>query len=98
MLEIAIALSSGVEAMYFFSAESLAAATGLACTHLAPLSMALVAPATALGFLLRNLPLTITAQQYSSLYGASFTWSARLRTLPPAIRSVPMGSESAIAS
>ena len=46
----------------------------------------------------RNLPFTSTAQQYSSLYGASFAWSAMLRTLPSASSRLPIGSELATAS
>src|SRR5689334_15578975 len=65
------AFCSTVEARYFFSTESLAAAAGLASTHLAARSRARVAAAEALGFLARNFPLTITAQQYSRLYGRS---------------------------
>ena len=65
--EIARAFSSGFEARYFLSTESLAAATGFVSTHLAPFSNARVAAAAAFGLLARNLPFTTTAQQYSSL-------------------------------
>ena len=46
-----------------------------------PFSSARVAAAAAFGFLARNFPFTITAQQYSSLYGASFAWSANVANL-----------------
>src|SRR5207237_8382553 len=85
-------------ARYFFSTDSLAAAAGLASTHLAALSKARVAAADAFGLRARNLPFTSTAQQYSSLYGASAAWSATLRTLPSASSRLPIGSESATAS
>src|SRR5688572_22201683 len=87
-----------LEATYFFSTESRAAAAGLASTHLAALRMARVAAADSFGLLLRNAPLTSTAQQYSSLYGASLAWSAMVRTLPSANSRLPMGSELATAS
>src|SRR5437879_9978929 len=89
---------STVEARYFFSTDSLAAAAGLASTHLAALSKARVAAADAFGLRARNLPFTSTAQQYSSLYGASAAWSAMLRTLPSASSKLPIGSEFATAS
>src|SRR5687768_3396347 len=95
---MAWALSSTVEAMYFRSTDSRAAAAGLASTHLDALRIARVAAADAAGYFSRNLPLTSTAQQYSSLYGGSFAWSAMLRTLPSASRRLPIGSELATAS
>src|SRR5213076_798588 len=95
--DIAIVFCSTVEARYFFSTDSLAAAAGLASTHLAALSKARVAAADAFGLRARNLPFTSTAQQYSSLYGASAAWSAMLRTLPLASSKLPIGSEFATA-
>src|SRR5205814_5660087 len=80
--EIATVFNSGFEARYPFSTDKRAAAAGLVSTHLAALSKARVAPAVALGFLARNFPFTITAQQYSSLYGASAAWSATFLTFP----------------
>src|ERR1051326_1958439 len=73
--EMAIVFNSGFDAKYFFSTDSFAAAAGLVSTHFAPFSSARVAAAAALGFFSRNLPFTITAQQYSSLYGSSAAWS-----------------------
>src|SRR3954471_962653 len=84
--------------MYFFSTDSFAAAAGFVLTHFAALSKARVAAALALGFCARYLPLTSTAQQYSSLYGGSFAWSATLRTFPCASRMLPIGSEAGGAS
>src|SRR6185295_10946094 len=52
---------STVEARYFPSTDNLAAALGLASTHLAALSKARVAAAEAFGFRARNLPFTMTA-------------------------------------
>src|SRR6476620_12786481 len=95
---MATAFSSTVEEMYFFSTDNRAAATGLTLTHFAAFKSARVAAALALGFFARNWPLTSTAQQYSSLYGASLAWSAMLRTFPSASSRLPIGSESATAS
>src|SRR5260370_39167266 len=95
---MATVLSSGFEARYFFSTDILAAAEGLVSTHLAAFSKARVEGAAALGLAATNLPLASTAQQYSSLYGASTAWSATFRTLPPASSRLPIGSESATAS
>src|SRR6266571_1987538 len=95
---MATVFSSGLEARYFFSTDKRAAAAGLASTHLAPLSNARVAAAAAFGFLARNFPFTITAQQYSSLYGLSAAWSAMFFTFPSASKRLPIGSESATAS
>src|SRR5206468_9877734 len=89
---------STVDARYLFSTDNRAAAAGLVSTHLAAFSRARVAAAAAFGFLARNFPFTITAQQYSSLYGASLAWSATFRTFPSASKRLPIGSESATAS
>ncbi len=57
-------LISVVEAMYYFSTDSWAAAPGFSLTHFAPLSSARVTLAAACGFSRANLPLTTAAQQY----------------------------------
>ena len=69
--DMATVLSSGVEARYFFSTAMVAAARGLASTHLAAFRIARVAAAAAFGLLVTNFPLATTAQQYSLANGSS---------------------------
>src|SRR6516164_5138956 len=95
---MATVFNSGFDARYPFSTDKRAAAAGLVSTHFAALSRARVAAAAAFGLAARNLPFTMTAQQYSSLYGASFAWSATFFTLFSASNRLPIGSESATAS
>src|SRR5947207_12765285 len=94
----AAVFSSGVEARYFFSTAMIAAALGLVSTHLAPFNRARVALAAVSGLASTHLPFAMTSQQYSSLYGASVTWSATFLTLPSAISRLPIGSALATAS
>ena len=96
--EIACALTSSDAAMYFFSTDSFAAAVGFVSAHRAPLSSDRVTFAAVAGSFRASLPLTTTAQQYSSLYGASAAWSAMVRTFFCESRIEPIGSESHTAS
>src|SRR4029453_2386135 len=94
----ATVFNSGVEARYFFSTASTAAALGLVSTHLAPFNRARVALAAVSGLASTHLPFAITSQQYSSLKDASIIWSAMFLTLPSDIKRLPMGSALATAS
>src|SRR5580692_9377979 len=80
--EMATVLSSGVDARYFFSTERVAAARGLASTHLAAFRIARVAAAAAFGLSATNFPFATTAQQYSLAKGSSTAWSATFFTFP----------------
>src|SRR3954469_22902706 len=64
---IAVALSSGFDARYFFSTDNFAAALGFVCTHFAPFKIARVPAAARSKCELAHLPFAITAQQNSSL-------------------------------
>src|SRR6266496_1275975 len=66
---MAIVFNSTVEARYFLSTASCAAAFGFFCTHLAPLKIARVARAAVSGFASIHLPLAMISQQYSLASG-----------------------------